>query len=239
MNTKHSGDRYRPVELTTALVLSLASGLSLDVATSAEVIIEFDGMHLYQRVTRNYESSVFWNSPKRFGGQLTSAGALSFNHGAYHSFCIELKQPTTVNPVEYDQVAFSDLSNRTYQRSRVLSSLFDQYYEDIMANESDAKASAFAMMTWEIMLEGFSFIPGSIFSEISLDTGAVQFSGVSAEAASWYREMSENIYVADSSDNIMALTNPQFQDQVVWVPTPSVLAVAGVWGLLGHRRRSR
>ena len=196
MNTNQSGDRCRPVGPTAVLVLGLASGLALDTATSAEVVIEFDGMHLYERVTRNYESTAFWNAPKRFGGQLTSAGALTFNDGAYHSFCIELKQPATVNPVEYDLVAFSDLPGRTYQRSLVLSSLFEQYYEDIMINESDAKASAFAMMTWEIMLEGFSFIPGSMFSEISLDAGAVQFSDVSTEAAAWYREMGENLYVA-------------------------------------------
>lgn len=243
MNTIFSGERRQPVGLATVLVLGLGSGLgsglALDPTASAEVVIEFDGMQIYERVTRNYEATAFWNAPKRFGGELTSAGVLTFNDGEYQSFCIELKQPATVNPVAYDLVAFSDLPGRSYQRSLVLSSLFEQYYEDILVTDSDAKASAFAMMTWEIMLEGFSFIPGSMFSEISLDAGAVQFSDVSTEAAAWYREMGENLYVADSSDNILALTNPQYQDQVIWVPAPSVLALAGLWGLLGHHRRTR
>ena len=238
MNTNYSGELVRPGVLAVVLAVGWTSGLLLDRTTSAEITIEFDGMHLYERVVRNYDSTAFWDSPKRLGGQVTSSGALNFNDGGYQTFCIELKQPTTTLPVEYDLVSFSDMPGMMYQRSLILSSLFEQYYEDIITSRSDAMASAFAMMTWEIMLEGFSFLPGSVFDEISIDTGAVQFSDISTEAAAYFRQMGDNLYVADSSDNIMALTNPDYQDQVVWVPSPSVLAVAGLLGLVGSRRRT-
>ena len=100
-------------------------------------------------------------------------------------------------------------------------------------------ASAFAMVTWEVMLEGFSFPGNSMFDQIRIDKGAVQFSGVAEEALLHYQEMTGNLYIADSSDLLIAYTHPQHQDQVGVVPAPSVMALLGIAGLRGRRRRSR
>ena len=124
-------------------------------------------------------------------------------------------------------------------RARILSSLFDQYYDKVFITNSRSMASAFAMMTWEIMLEGFSFMGSGVLNEIDITSGAVQFFDVSSEAMSYYNEMASQLYVADSSSNLVALVNDQYQDQVMWVPAPSAFLLLGLAGLgrKGTRRR--
>ncbi|MCH2161780.1 MAG: hypothetical protein MK085_07890, partial [Phycisphaerales bacterium] len=238
MRSEYSGGGSRVRVLATGLVLGAIPCLAPIDRASAEITISFDGMHMHERVVRNYESTATWNAPKRLGGQVTPSGILSFNDGDYHTFCIELKQPATSNPISYELESFSDMPGPVYQRSLILSSLFEQYYDQLLAGESRALAAAFSMLTWEIMLEGFTFIPGSVFDQINIDTGAVQFSDVSEEAGSYYREMAEQLYIAESSENIMALTNPDFQDQVVWIPSPAAAALACLLGLVRRRRRT-
>ena len=99
-------------------------------------------------------------------------------------------------------------------------------------------ASAFAMMTWEIMLEGFSLAPEGMFEEISMTTGAVQFNNVSDAALLYYEEMAGALYVADSSDGLIAYTHPLLQDQVGVIPSPSVLALFGLASMMRSRRRN-
>ena len=224
-----------------AMSFVVLSSLVFTGAESAmgDLTLDFDGMYLQERVMRNYVSTDSWDAPSRIGGSYTASGLLNFNDGAYQTLCIELKRPVSNRPVDYEKMAFGDISADAEMRARILTSLFDQYYDKVFITNSRSMASAFAMMTWEIMLEGFSFMGGGVLNEIDITSGAVQFYDVSSEAMAFYNEMASQLYVADSSSNLIALVNDEYQDQVMWVPAPSVFLLLGLAGLSrkGTRRR--
>ena len=203
----------------------------------ADIDMSFDGMYLHQEVTRSYVFGDAWDSPQRQGGTRTMAGILSFNDGDLLTLCMELKQTASHSVLSYQANSFGEFNSQVFDRSLVLASLFDQYWEQTISSGSKAMASAFAMVTWEVMLEGFSFPGTSMFDQISIDKGAVQFSGVSNQSLAYYQEMTGNLYIADSSDGLVAYVHPQHQDQVGVVPAPSVLALLGIAGLRRRRRR--
>jgi hypothetical protein len=225
----------------TAMSLIVLSSLVISGTQSAmaDLTLDFDGMYLQERVTRNYVSTDTWDAPSRTGGSYTPSGLLNFNDGSYQTLCIELKRPVSDRPVDYEKKSFSEISADADMRARILSSLFEQYYDKVFITNSRSMASAFAMMTWEIMLEGFSFMGSGVLNEIDITSGAVQFFDVSSEAMSYYSEMASQLYVADSSSNLVALVNDQYQDQVMWVPAPPAFLLLGLAGLgrKGTRRR--
>jgi hypothetical protein len=214
--------------------------LSLVVTGSvqADLDLAFDGMYLHEQVNRSYVLGDSWDAPHRDGGAGTMSGILSFNDGELLTLCIELKQPASVEYAPYEAHSFSDFDSLTFNRSRILASLFDQYWDQVFLSDSRAMASAFAMMTWEIMLEGFSFASEGMFEEISITKGAVQFNNVSGSALLYYEEMAGSLYVADSSDGLIAYTHPLLQDQVGVIPSPSVLALFGLASMMRSRRRA-
>lgn len=213
-------------------------GLFVTGSAHAELDLAFDGMHLHERVTRSYVIGDAWDAPHREGGIGTMSGVLSFNGGDLLTLCIELKQPASSNYAQYESLSFSEFDSQIFDRSRVLSSLFDRYWDQVISSNSGAMASAFAMMTWEIMLEGFSFTPGDMLEQVSIDKGAVQFSDVSATALMHYSQMVDSLYYASSSDNLLAYTHPHLQDQVNMIPSTSVLALFGLAGMKRRRRRA-
>lgn len=213
-------------------------GLFVTGSVHAEMDLAFDGMHLHERVTRSYVIGDAWDAPNRIGGTGTMSGVLSFNGGDLLTLCIELKQPASSNYAAYESHSFSEFDSQIFDRSRVLSSLFDQYWNQVISSNSSAMASAFAMMTWEVMLEGFSTTPGEMFGQISIDKGAVQFSDVSSTALMYYYQMANSLYYASSSDNLLAYTHPYLQDQVNMIPSASVLALFGLAGMKRRRRRA-
>jgi hypothetical protein len=194
-------------------------------------------MYLHEQVTRSYVLGDAWDSPHREGGTGTMSGILSFNDGELLTLCMELKQPASRSSAAYQARSFTEFGSQFFDRSLVLTSLFDKYWDETIESDSRSMASAFAMMTWEIMLEGFS-MPGSLFDQMSISKGAVQFSDVSIEAIAHYQEMSNHLYTADSSDGLVAYTHPALQDQVGVIPSPSILAVFVLAGLRQRRRRS-
>ena len=212
------------------------SGLVFACESHADMKITFDGMYLHEQVTRSYVLGDAWDSPHREGGAGTMSGILSFNDGDLLTLCMELKQSASHSAAFYEANSFAEFDSHIFDRSLVLMSLFDKYWDHVLESDSHSMASAFAMMTWEVMLEGFS-TPGSLFDQISIGKGAVQFSDVSIEAMAYYQEMSEQLYIADSSGGLVAYTHPLLQDQVGVIPSPSILAVFALAGLRQRRRR--
>ncbi len=209
----------------------------LSGVASAEYDLAWDGMIAHEAIHYSLDTSVSWDAEARERNRFAFAGLLGFNGGDYKLFCIELQQTVTHDAVTYEVGPFDssnvDLDNRT----RVLSTLFTNYYDDVVATASDSMAAAFAMITWEIMTEQFSGDAQDILSQISLELGAVQFGDYSAEAGTIASEMIYNLGVAADSSNLLQYSNPTHQDFVGQVPAPGALALLGVASVISRRRR--
>ncbi len=209
----------------------------LSGVASAEYDLAWDGMIAHEAIHYSLDTSVSWDAEARERNRFAFAGLLGFNGGDHKLFCIELQQTVTHDAVTYEVGPFDssnvDLDNRT----RVLSTLFTNYYDTVVATPSSSMAAAFAMVTWEIMTEQFSGGAQDILSQISLDLGAVQFGDYSIEAGAIANEMIYNLGVAADSSNLVRYSNPAYQDFVGQVPAPGAVALLGIAGLVSRGRR--
>ncbi len=213
-----------------ALAVLCLSGTAL-----GDLELTWERMAAHEAVHYTYNDSFSWDSDARARNQFAFAGTLTFADSPLKLLCIELQQTVIRDPVLYETGAFDPLGPE-FGRSRILSSLFAQYYDSMVASDSNAWAAAFAMMTWEIMSENFSSDSAAL-SEIDLDRGAVQFDGFSAEADGFFAQMLSNLEIAAESDNLVTYRNDSYQDFVGQVPSPGALSLLVLSGLATSRRR--
>jgi MYXO-CTERM domain-containing protein len=209
----------------------------LPAVAVAEYDLAWDGMIAHEAIHYSLDNSASWDAEARARNSFAFAGLLGFNDGALKLFCIELQQQVTHDAIPYEVGPFDssdvDLDNRT----RVLASLFDNWYENVVTTESDAMAAAFAMVTWEIMTERFSGDANDILMQVDLDRGAAQFGDYSIEASAIADEMMLQLFVASDSSSLLRYSSSTHQDFVGQVPAPVAVALLGVAGVIGRRRR--
>ena len=215
-----------------ALAALCVSGMAL-----GDLELAWDGMSAFEAIEYTYNDSFSWDSAARERNQFAFAGTLAFADSPLELLCIELQQTVTRDRVLYGTEAYDPLGS-DFGRSRILSSLFAQYYDPMVASDSNAWAAAFAMMTWEIVSENFSSDSAAL-GEIDLDRGAVQFDGFSAEAGDLFAQMLSTLEVAADSGNLVTYHNDTYQDFVGQAPSPGALALLAISGLATSRRRRR
>ena len=107
-------------------------------------------------------------------------------------------------------------------------------------------ATALAFLTNEIMEENYDLIPGTFFltdirDQSSNATGAVQFSDFDAGVQAFYDVMLAELDFGTEAmlDGLVFYesVNGEWQDIVSYVPAPSAMALLGLAGLAGRRRR--
>ena len=197
--------------------------------------LAWDGMTAFEAVDYTYDDSFSWDSAARDRNRFAFAGTLGFVDSPLKLLCIELQQDVTRDSVSYGTEAFDPLGP-DFGRSRILSSLFAQYYDPMVASGDNAWAAAFAMMTWEIVSENFSSDAAAL-NEIDLNRGAVQFDGFSAEADDLFAQMLSTLEIAADSDNLITYRNDTYQDFVGQVPAPGAIALLAISGVAIPRRR--
>ncbi|MDZ4831731.1 MAG: MYXO-CTERM sorting domain-containing protein [Phycisphaerae bacterium] len=103
---------------------------------------------------------------------------------------------------------------------------------------SNAKAAAFAILIWEISHENFTGLTETVVkTQMSLTAGALR-ANVAADVSGWYTTMYNSLGVNGwLTSDLQGLVNSASQDQVRIVPAPGVLALLGLAGLAGARRR--
>lgn len=211
------------------------------VAT-ADLDLAWDGMVAHESIHYSLDMSVTWDAEARPRNAFAFAGMLGFNDGDLQLFCIELEQTVTHDPIPYAVGPFDAGDADLQSRVGVLASLFDGYYDEIVATRNNAKAAAFAMLTWEIMTEQFTEsgegFTGSIVSQMSLDLGAAQFGDYSTAAAAAAADMQAYLSSNPTGDGsgLLRYSSNTHQD-FVGVPSPGAFALLGVAGLIGLRRR--
>jgi hypothetical protein len=189
--------------------------------------------------TYTQDDSVMWDSATRDANHFGFAGRILFNDGAIDGFCIELEQEVSNNAAPYSFQTFDERPVDTYERGRLLSSLFQQHYQEVVETDSNSMAAAFQIMVWELTHENFTSYEEAR-NQIAIDLGAVQFADFSNDALEHFLQMKDDIFVAEYPSGVAVLHNDQYQDFVTLVvPSPPALALAGVALAVRNRRRRR
>lgn len=218
---------------------AVAVATSMTPIALAEIDLAWDGMYAHEAIRYSLDEAVTWDAESRARQQFAFAGALNMNDGELQLFCIELQQAVTPESVPYEAGPFDTTDPTLQNRVRVLSSLFDGFYEEVVATRDNARAAAFAMLTWEIMSEQFSDDAMDLISEIDLERGAAQFGEYSTAAAAAVTEMKASLFMAANADNLIHYANAEYQDFVGQVPSPGALALLGLASVSSRRRRRR
>lgn len=220
---------------------AIAVGFACATCANADFALNYSGMAALEQIHYTYtqDNSVMWDSATRDANQYGFAGRILFNDGAIDGFCIELEQEVSDNAAPYSFQNFDERPIDTYERGRLLSSLFQHYYQEVVDSESNAMAAAFQIMVWELSHENFTSYEEAK-DQIAIDLGAVQFADFSDAAFEHFLQMKDDIFLAQYPSGVAVLHNDQFQDFVTLVvPSPSALALAGIAMAVGNRRRRR
>lgn len=175
----------------------------------------------------------------------TTAGVFNWQ-GGYKTFCTQLGEyisgGQTVNYtcVTPDQVPDAPPGNMGVARAQVLQTLYALKYNAGMLADA-TKAAAFQSIVWEIShdstLNNTSF--ATVAAGLSLTAGSFQtdLTGARTLAQTWIGDIQAAGFMAFT--DLVGLTDPSYQDQLIVVPlpAPALLAGLGLLGAVAVRRR--
>ena len=240
-------------------VIGFGVTAAIAASASANVTATYNGTGYGKFQSVSYNASTQWNqagsgpfySSRAFDHRWTDTS----NNSAFIGWCIQLYQglnvgstysftcvalenaptappapgPMGVVPANIMRDAFSrwiDVSTGTIVPEGTLAA-------------SNAKAAAFAVLLWEISHENFGVgaDENTTKSQMSVSTGALR-ANLAADVAAWYTTIHGSLGVGGwYNSDLQGLVNSASQDQVRVVPSPGVLALLGLAGLVGSRRR--
>jgi len=218
--------------------------------TSMAIDMTFDniqgqGVHFDYSGTRG--SAISGNTTAgRFNWTVTSCetiNGVTFNAGdQFTTFCTELTQfISTGDTFTYSSVAVADMPTVGQLgapmgsfRAGLIQELFNNYYATAV-NGTTTEAAAFQVAVWEIVYEDrVDDVGSSLTIAAALNAGADSFTVSSnydavQQANTWLDALTGN-YSAD--DSLIGFGSGSAQDQLLLVPLPAPLWLAGV-GLAG------
>ena len=219
-------------------------------ADSTELNLCFNGIYPGEDIQYNFlGSEMDPNAATRTTGNVFGqAGYLEFinqGSGPYYirGFCADLEAAMAGGDCGYWKAANVDelpQQDPSGMRAHYLGGLYGSHYTSLSTGNEYA---AFQMAVWEIMQENWD-ADGGMTGELSSTLGAVQFTvgtelkglvdtylASAALNADWYANLQGwKAQLGEGSENL--------QDFITVVPGPSI-ALAGVIGLVGLRRRRR
>ena len=180
-----------------------------------------------------------------FAGQirLTLTGSTGQNlNGLWTSFCTELSQFIYINGAAqtYTVLPVSDLPIPGAGMGTVRSSAIARMYAAAAGSQFGTNsdiAAAFQIAVWEVSMDYDG-------TAASLNTGVGSFKGNSLTAA--INGHLSNLFAAASNtggvgSNILGIGNATYQDQILdlsnGIPAPGAMALLGLAGVVGGRRR--
>ena len=234
------------MKITTGI--ALAGSVALSPAVTAEIVdLAWTGLSQARLVTWGYDASQSWDYSVEVSDGPGWLGRYLFNDGDYSGYCYDLDAPVSSDPVSYEVLNWTELGSEAQDRARFLASLYDQWYLNVQETGDADMGAALAFLTNEIMEENYDFIPGTwILEDVQLQSsttmGGVQFSGFSEDAEEHYQAMLASLdFGTDAMLDALVFyqsTSGEWQDFVGYVPAPSALALLGLAGLAGRRRRN-
>ncbi len=226
--------------------IALATAVALSPAAIAEIDLAYTGLGPTSGVKWTYAGSANWDGPTRVGS-FGWLGLIEFNGGDIEGYCYDLDAPVSADPQSFNVLNWTELGTGQQERASLLADLYNDWYFEVLTTGDDDMATALAFLTNEIMEENYDLIPGTFFltdiqAQSSNATGAVQFSDFDAGVQAFYDVMLAELDFGTEAmlDGLVFYESAtgEWQDIVSYVPAPSAMALLGLAGLAGRRRRN-
>ena len=231
--------------------LAAAAALSFGAVASANITMTYLGSGLHQTSGVNYNASRSWDARTAASFTTIKTGQLRWNVWGKERvmFCVQLFEGNTVGvSYEYECTDIANVPDAPPSpgpmgeiKATIVSELYRRFYSQ---TNTDLGASAFALALYEITHENLdSSSAEGAAAQLSLANGAFQASAGSSAfstAAAMLASLGQGSFQG-VGNNLIGLTNPDHQDQIVLVPigAPAVIAGLGLLGVGLLRRRMK
>jgi hypothetical protein len=219
------------------------------VASAAPTVsVKFLGTGKGQNLSINFNG----NNQNVFVGQLrhqlsNASAGYEWINGEHRTYCTDLYQYVTTTTKTYtiEQIENMPGSNpmglAKANAIRALFAVADANVDNI--NASNDYATGFQLAIWEIVtdysgsfaMNANSFTTGNFKAKKT--SGSALTSGVVSVATAAYNAALNYLQTNGQSTTVIGVSHCDNQDQLIKVPTPGVLTLAGLGGLLCTRRR--
>ncbi|HEX8876029.1 MAG TPA: hypothetical protein VF777_04725 [Phycisphaerales bacterium] len=231
-------------------IIALAGLAAIAAAASAAptVSVKYLGTGQGQNVSITFNG----NSQNVFAGQLrhllTNASAgYEWINGEHRTYCTDLYQYVTSSTKTYTIEQVQNMPGSSpmgIAKADALRALFAVANANVdTINASNDYATGFQLAIWEIVtdysgsfaMNASSFTSGNFKAKKT--NGSALSSGVVSVASSAYNAAMNFLQTNGQSTDLLGIASGTAQDQLIRVPTPGALALAGFGGLLCTRRR--
>ncbi|MDZ4754657.1 MAG: hypothetical protein SGJ11_09185 [Phycisphaerae bacterium] len=246
--------------MSSTLQMIMGVGVAAVIASTASASINVDylGLGYGKSQSVSYNSTVQWNQAG--SGPFYSLSAFDHHwvdtdtNQQFIGWCIQLYQGITIgNAYTFDVVALENAPQAPLApgpmgvlQAGLMRDLFARWADTApgtivpeanLAN-TNSKAAAFALAIWEISHENFTAVDlGTLKSQMSLTLGGLRVNAT-ADVLAYYNAMHASLGVGGwLYADVDGLVNSSAQDQARLVPAPGALALIGLAGLFGARRR--
>ncbi len=215
----------------TVLAFSSLAAAALCAGASATVVdITYNGMGYFETISitsPGYSGGV--NAGQMLLTAANSSDTNAFANGSYISYCGDYYQNSNTGPNPYSVVGVDLIPNNAPMGAAKAAAIGELYAfaGGAQYGVDSAYACAFQLAIWEVIAD---------YNTIDPSSGAFSASGYSAQAGIYLAALLGSLDGSGSA-NIVGLTNDTYQDFIVEVPGPGSLALIGVAGLVGARRR--
>lgn len=225
----------------TAAVLAIAASAGADVVN---VKYTGKGSGSNVRITLNgAQQDVFAGQLKHtFSG---ATGASSYINGTWITYCSDLTEHVTSTSKAYIIVNIAQipaLGANAAAKSQALSRLYAYAGNTgVASTASNDWATAFQLTLWEIVSD---YSPGSSQEGLALTSGSFTARRTNnAALPTGIASLVNQFFSVATGDGpsvpLVGVTNAGAQDQIVMVPAPGAMALAGFGGLLAVTRTGR
>ena len=231
---------------------AILTGLCVaSAASAANLTLTFNGYGLAGANRIAYNTSRAWDARGATSFYSINCGIHNFTNGSgnsYNTFCAQLFEGVTAgNTYTFAVVAPSQVPDEPGQpgnmgaiKSTIVQDLYRRYYYGI---DNAGDASAFQLALYEITHENLTGADAAAaVVQLNLAMGAFSASTTGSDAYSDAAAMLASLGSGgfqSMGNNLLGLTNPSAQDQLVVVPigAPAILAGLGLLGVGLLRRR--
>ena len=229
---------------THGIFVLLAAGMLTGYATADSISMSYDGLAFGQIGAAGVSTPTLVGTVRLNGTNFNSyVGAMNWSSGSgsFHTFCTELTQTVaTSGSVSYDMVHLADApqpgAGMGEERAGFVQNLYDTYGH--LRVGSRTESAAFQLAIWEIVHEGDTGSLNVLAGDLKVTGHAGHASssvlnahdgfGMSAAALAntWLASL-----LSVQVTTLRALVNDVHQDQIVVIPLPAPVLMAGL-GLL-------
>ncbi len=227
--------------------IALTAAAAMSSVAMAEIDLTYTGTGPTQWVQYSYDAAVMWDAPNRTPEASGFLGLIEFNGGDIVGYCYDIDAPVSDSPESFNVLSYADLAESEQLRASLLADLYDDWYFSVLDTGDNSMATALGFLTNELMEENYDLIPGTfdltdIKAQSSSVTGAVQSSGFDAETEAFIFDMISGLDFGTEAmlDGLVFYESVtgEWQDIVSHVPSPSEMALLGLAGFAGRRRRN-